>query len=94
MPFLNKVSGGSARKFGLSRRSTFYTCNTHTGIVTLNNTDRKCYYPANYSATQGGISHWSCSQGSNCGTECVGNYCTRTDVHAMAGVLTTVHVVV
>lgn len=50
MPFLNKVSGGSGRKFGLSRRSVFYTCNTNTAIVTLNNTDRKCYYPASYVA--------------------------------------------
>ena len=97
MPFLNKVSGGSARKFGLSRRSVFYTCNTNTAIVTLNNTDRKCYYPANYSATAtpGGFAGWSCpSGGSNCGTYCTGNYCTRTDAHAMAGALTMVHVAV
>lgn len=51
MPFMNKIGGGSARRFGLSRRSTFFTCNTHTAVVTLNNTDRRCYYPANYSAT-------------------------------------------
>jgi len=51
MPFLNKVSGGSARKFGLSRRSAFWLCNTHPGVATLNNGDKKCYYPANYNAT-------------------------------------------
>lgn len=50
MPFINKVGGGSGRRFGLSRRSVLYTCGTHTAVVTLNNTDKKCYYPANYSA--------------------------------------------
>ena len=72
MPFLNKVSGGSARKFGLSRRSVFYTCNTHSGVVTLNNTDRKCYYPANYNATAtpGSFTGWACPGGANCGTTC------------------------
>lgn len=51
MPYMNRVSGGSARKFGFTRRVGFYSCNTHTSITTLNNTDKKCYYPSNYSAT-------------------------------------------
>lgn len=78
MPFLNKVSGGSARKFGLSRRSVFYTCNTHTGIVSLNNTDRKCYYPANYNATATTTSGTT-QQGPGCysgGDNYSGNCCT------------------
>lgn len=90
MPFLNKVSGGSARKFGLSRRSVFYTCNTNTAIVTLNNSDRKCYYPANYNATATQTGSYCPSGGSNCGGWCTGNYCTRTDAHAMVGA---VHIV-
>jgi len=68
MPFLNKVSGGSARRFGFSRRSIIFTCNTNTGIVTLNNADKKCYYPANYSAN----ASYSCpSGGSVSGVNCV-----------------------
>ena len=51
MPYINRISGGSARKFGLTRRSSFYLCGTHTAIVTLNNTDKKCYYPASYNAS-------------------------------------------
>lgn len=51
MPFLNKVGGGSARKFGLSRRVQFYVCSTNTGITSLNPADNKCYYPANYGAS-------------------------------------------
>jgi hypothetical protein len=51
MPFTNKIGGGSSRKFGLTRRSTFWLCNTHSGIAVLNNADKKCYYPANYAAT-------------------------------------------
>lgn len=51
MPFMNKIGGGSARKFGLTRRSIFYTCNTHSTVATLNTTDFRCYYPANYAAT-------------------------------------------
>jgi hypothetical protein len=47
MPYINRISGGSARKFGLTRRSSFYLCGTHTAIVTLNNTDKKCYYHHN-----------------------------------------------
>lgn len=78
MPFLNKVSGGSARKFGLSRRSQFYLCGVNTSIVTLNNADKKCYYPASYAATattsqqqQGpgcysGGGFWGSSPGAGC----------------------------
>lgn len=78
MPFLNKVSGGSARKFGLSRRVQFYLCSVHTNVVTLNNSDKKCYYPADYSATattsqqqQGpdcysGGGFWGSSPGAGC----------------------------
>jgi len=65
MPFISKIGGGSARKFGLTRRSTFFTCNTHTAVVTLNNTDRRCYYPANYAATASNYSY-SCQQGPGC----------------------------
>lgn len=65
MPFVSKIGGGSARKFGLTRRSIFYTCNTHTAVVTLNNTDRRCYYPANYAATATNFSY-SCQQGPGC----------------------------
>jgi len=73
MPFLNRVSGGSARRFGFSRRSIIFTCNTHTAITTLNNSDKKCYYPANYAANPS----YSCpSGGSVSGVNCVypGNY--------------------
>lgn len=48
MPFLNKISGGSARKFGLSKGS--FKCITHFGVATLA-ADNRCYYPANYTAT-------------------------------------------
>jgi len=51
VPFMNKIGGGSARRFGLSRRSQFYSCVTHTAVTTLNPADNKCYYPANYAAT-------------------------------------------
>lgn len=88
MPFLNKVSGGSARRFGFSRRVAFYTCNTNTSLVTLNNADKKCYYPSNYAATatttqqgpgcysggvQCGNSCVSCTgQAAGCGVQCNG----------------------
>lgn len=74
MPFVSKIGGGSARRFGLSRRSVFYTCNTNTAIVTLNTTDRKCYYPSNYAATNNPtFGGWFCqSGGANCGTQCCG----------------------
>jgi len=75
MPFISKIGGGSARRFGLSRRSTFFTCNTHTAVVTLNNTDRKCYYPASYPAATtthpGSFTGWSCSGAATCGTTCL-----------------------
>ena len=70
MPFMNKIGGGSARRFGLSRRSVFYTCNTNTSLVTLNTTDRKCYYPSDYNATA-----WSWQSGTSCyagGANCSG----------------------
>lgn len=51
MPFISKIGGGSARRFGLSRRVQFYFCSAHTNVVTLNPADNKCYYPANYAAT-------------------------------------------
>lgn len=51
MPFVSKIGGGSARRFGLTRRSTFFSCVNHPGVAVLNNSDKKCYYPANYAAT-------------------------------------------
>ena len=71
MPFLNKRGSGSARRFGLSMRSVFYTCNTNTSIVTLTGTT--CVYPANYAATatttqQGPACY---SGGAQCGNQCV-----------------------
>lgn len=68
MPFVNKLGGGSARRFGFTRRSVFYTCNTNTAIVTLSGTT--CNYPANYSATA-----WTWQSGSYCpfgGANCSG----------------------
>lgn len=74
MPFLNRVAGGSARKFGLSKGS--FRCLTHVGIATLNPADNRCYYPANYAAT-GTTSYYSCQQGPGCysGGESTGGGC-------------------
>lgn len=76
MPYMNRMSGGSARKFGFTRRVGFYSCNTHTGIVTRNVNDNKCYYPSNYAAT-GTTSQQQ--QGPGCysgGDNYSGNCCT------------------
>jgi len=51
MPYLNTIGGGSARKFGFTRRSQFYKCLTDTSIVTLNLSTLQCTYPPNYAAT-------------------------------------------
>ena len=48
MPFLSKIGGGSARRFGLTKSA--FKCLVNGGIVTLG-PDNKCYYPANYPAT-------------------------------------------
>lgn len=48
MPFLSRIGGGTARKFGFTKGS--FKCLVNTGIVTLG-PDNKCYYPANYAAT-------------------------------------------
>lgn len=85
MPFLSKVGGGSARRFGFSRRSIIYTCNTNTSMVTFNPSDRKCYYPADYVATN----NRTCpSGGTLSGTNCVypANYgATGTSVNSGPG---------
>lgn len=62
MPYLNRISGASARKFGLSKGS--FKCLTNTSIVTLG-ADNRCYYPANYSATAT-TTTYSCQQGPGC----------------------------
>lgn len=62
MPYLNRIGGGSARKFGLSKGS--FRCLTNTSIVTLA-ADNRCYYPANYNATATTTSY-SCQQGPGC----------------------------
>lgn len=74
MPFLNKVGSGSARKFGLSRRIQFYTCNTNTAIVTLSGTT--CTYPANYAATATTqqVGPGCYSGGFACGNSCCSGY--------------------
>lgn len=51
MPYLNTIGGGSARKFGFTRRSQFYKCLADTSIVTLNINTLQCTYPPNYAAT-------------------------------------------
>jgi len=51
MPYLNTIGGGSARKFGFTRRTQFYKCLTDTSIVTLNLSTLQCLYPPNYAAT-------------------------------------------
>jgi len=51
MPYLNTIGGGSARKFGFTRRSQFYKCLSNTSIVTFNLNTLQCIYPPNYAAT-------------------------------------------
>lgn len=62
MPYLNRIGGGSARKFGLSKGS--FKCLTNASIVTLA-ADNRCYYPANYAATAT-TTTYSCQQGPGC----------------------------
>ena len=62
MPYLNRISGASARKFGLSKGS--FRCLTNTSIVSLAS-DNRCYYPANYAATAT-TTNYSCQQGPGC----------------------------